>query len=157
MGIFIRQLFTTVLHPRFVLFLPTFILHLPGYATALLAHRLLAKTDEEETHAQFKAVFGGLGATAVYVGVTRLVVRRLVANTPGVLANLKAPAFLVPAASSVWAAGRWLFAGGSDLSGRARAALGVFGIFYATSFILSHWHNYWVACESSRALCAVMT
>ncbi|KAI9063659.1 glycerol-3-phosphate-1-acyltransferase [Trametes sanguinea] len=145
MGIFVRQLLTMALHPRFVLFLPTFILHLPGYATALLARRLLTKEGEEEAHAQFKAVFGGLGVTAVYVGVTRLIVRRLVANTPGVLADLKVPAFLVPTASSLWAAGRWFFAGDSDLSGKARAALGVFSIFYATSCVLSHWHNYWVA------------
>ncbi|CDO70086.1 hypothetical protein BN946_scf184806.g13 [Trametes cinnabarina] len=143
-GVFVRQVLTTVLHPRFTLFLPTFLVHIPQYAASALAHRLLARADEEEAHAQFKAVFGGLGATAAYAGITRFIVRRLIGNAPGVLASLKVPAFLVPAASSVWAAGRWFFAGGPNLSGRARAALGVFGVFYATSFVLSHWHDYWV-------------
>ena len=57
------------------------------------------------------------------------------------------PDFLVPALKALWAGGRWLFTGDSSLSGKARAALGVFGVLYATSFVLSHWHNYWVGCK----------
>ncbi|KAI8970577.1 glycerol-3-phosphate-1-acyltransferase [Trametes punicea] len=145
LGIFFRQLLTTLLHPRFVLFLPTLILHLPAYANGLLADRLLGNPNEEETHAQFKAVFGGVAATAVYAGITRVIVRRLIDDAPPILTALKSPAFLASVLKSVWSAGRWFFAADPSLSGKARAALGVFSIFYISSFVLSHWHNYWVA------------
>ncbi|KAI0653947.1 glycerol-3-phosphate-1-acyltransferase [Cubamyces menziesii] len=143
-GIFIRHVLTTVLHPRFVLFLPTFVLHTPAYVTGLLADRVLGNRDEEETRAQFKAIFGGVAASAVYAGVTRCIVQKLVSGNIGILGTVKVPDFLVPALKALWAGGRWFFAGDSSLSGKARAALGVFGVFYATSFVLSHWHNYWV-------------
>ncbi|KAI0360695.1 glycerol-3-phosphate-1-acyltransferase [Trametes cingulata] len=142
--IFFRQLFITLLHPRFVLFLPTLPLHIPAYVTGLVGDRLLGNPEEEETHAQFKAVLGGVAAAAAYAGVTRFIVQQLIQGTPGVLARVKSPAFLGSALRSIWAAGRWFFLGDNGLSGKARAAVGVFGIFYATSYVLSHWHNYWV-------------
>lgn len=151
LGIFARQLLTTVLHPRFILFLPTFVLHAPAYATGLLADRLFRTRDWEETRAQFKAIFGGVAASAAYAGVTASIVRRLVEGSPGVLGCVKAPRFTLPAFRALWTAGRWFFAGDIGiLSGKARAALGVFGVFYATSFLLSRWHNYWVGCMYSN-------
>ncbi|EIW55730.1 glycerol-3-phosphate-1-acyltransferase [Trametes versicolor FP-101664 SS1] len=145
LGIFARQVLTTVLHPRFILFLPTFVLHAPAYATGLLADRLFRTRDWEETRAQFKAIFGGVAASAAYAGVTAFIVRRLVEGSPGVLGCVKAPRFTLPAFRALWTVGRWFFAGDIGiLSGKARAALGVFGVFYATSFLLSRWHNYWV-------------
>ncbi|KAI0371934.1 glycerol-3-phosphate-1-acyltransferase [Pilatotrama ljubarskyi] len=144
LGIFFRQLLITVLHPRFVLFLPTLPLHVPAYVTGLIGDRLLGNPEEEETHAQFKAVLGGVAAAAAYAGVTRLIVKQLIRGTPGVLARVKSPAFLAPVLRTIWTGGQWFFKGDNGLLGKARAALGVFGIFYATSFVLSHWHNYWV-------------
>ncbi|KAI0717400.1 acyltransferase [Cerioporus squamosus] len=134
LSIVVRQLLLTVLHPRFILFFPTLVMHVPAYVAGSLAGRLLGKPAEEETYAQFKAVFGGLAATAVYAAVTRAIIRGLV----------KAPEYTIPALRGLWAAGRWLFDGDNELSGKARAAVGAFGIFYATSYVLSHWHNYWV-------------
>ncbi len=150
LSVVIRQLLLTVLHPRFLLFFPTLVLHVPAYVTGSLAGRLLGKPAEEETYAQFKAVFGGLAATAAYAAVTRAIIRGLVGNSIGILAEVKTPNFTLPALRGLWAAGRWLFIGENDLSGKARAALGAFGIFYATSYALSHWHNYWVGCECTR-------
>ncbi|KAJ3508497.1 hypothetical protein NMY22_g16594 [Coprinellus aureogranulatus] len=49
---------------RFAAFLPSLIFVLPAYFTGPLADRLLAKPDEEEGHAQFKAIAGGLGIGA---------------------------------------------------------------------------------------------
>ncbi|KAI0777670.1 glycerol-3-phosphate-1-acyltransferase [Trametes elegans] len=144
LGIFVRQLLTTVLHPRFLLFLPTLPVHIPAYATGFLADRALGNPEEEETHAQYKAIVGGAAAAAAYAGVTRVIVKWIAAGNLVPLSALKAPAFAVPALKAVWGAGRWFFTGDHSLSGRARAALGVFGIFYTTSFVLSHWHNYWV-------------
>lgn len=147
LGIFARQLLTTVLHPRFILFLPTFVLHAPAYAIGLLADSLFRTRDWEETRAQFKAIFGGVAASAAYTSVTAFIVRRLVEGSPGVLGCMKAPKFTQPAFRALWTAGRWFFAGGIGiLSGKARAALGVLSVFYATSFLLSRWHNYWVGC-----------
>ncbi|RDX54483.1 acyltransferase [Lentinus brumalis] len=143
-SVVIRQLLLTVLHPRFLLFFPTLVLHIPAYVTGSLAGRLLGKPTEEETYAQYKAVFGGLAATAAYAAVTRAIIRGLVGDSIGILAGIKAPSFTLPALRGLWAAGRWFFIGENDLSGKARAALGALGIFYATSYALSHWHNYWV-------------
>ncbi|KAJ3524857.1 hypothetical protein NMY22_g10822 [Coprinellus aureogranulatus] len=49
---------------RFAAFLPSLIFVLPAYFTGPLADRLIAKPDEEEGHAQFKAIAGGLGLGA---------------------------------------------------------------------------------------------
>ena len=147
LGAVIRHLLLTVVHPRFMLFLPTFVLHIPAYITGSIAGHLLGKPTEEETYAQYKAIFGGLAAAAAYGAVTRAIVRGLVDDSVGILARVKVPDFAVPALRGLWAAGRWLFDGENDFSGKARAAVGVFGIFYATSFVLSHWHNYWVGCK----------
>ncbi|KAI0764978.1 glycerol-3-phosphate-1-acyltransferase [Fomes fomentarius] len=141
LSIVLRQLLVSVLHPRFVLFLPTLVLHIPAYITGDLADRLLGNTEEEETHAQFKTVFGGLAATAAYAAVTRAIARALATGSLKVLVNAKTSGYVEKALLNV---GRWLFDGGDSFSGKARAALGVFGIFYTTSFVLSRWHNYWV-------------
>ncbi|KAI0826632.1 glycerol-3-phosphate-1-acyltransferase [Trametes gibbosa] len=143
-GIFARQALITVLHPRFALFLPTLVLHTPAYACGLLADRLFSNRDWEETRAQFKAIFGGVVASAAYGGVTAITIRQLIRGTPGVLTKVKIPSFMTPVLKALWTTGRWFFLGENSLSGKARAAVGVLGIFYATSFVLSRWHNYWV-------------
>ncbi|KAH9849378.1 glycerol-3-phosphate-1-acyltransferase [Lenzites betulinus] len=152
LGIFARHALTTVLHPRFALFLPALVLHVPAYACGLLADRLFSNRDWEETRAQFKAIFGGIAASVAYAGVTTAIVRQLVHDTPGILGKVKTPSFATPALKALWVAGRWFFVGGNGLSGRARAAAGVFGIFYATSFVISRWHNYWVGSNALRRL-----
>lgn len=64
--VLVLQLCKTMLHPRALLFLPVLIIHVPAYLTAWLGVRLFAVADEEESQAQFKAIFGGLGMGAAY-------------------------------------------------------------------------------------------
>ena len=148
----IRETAYTVLHPRFLLFLPMLPLHAPAYLTGFLSDKLLSTDGEEETRAQFKAVFGGLAATAVYAGLTRAIVKALVAGSLGPLSRRRLPRLLTPVLRLAWQAGWWFFdAAGGPRLGKAKAAAGVFGVFYLTSFFVSRWHNYWVGCE-----CAVL-
>ncbi|KAM5537073.1 hypothetical protein V8D89_009219 [Ganoderma adspersum] len=147
LSLVLRQLLISVLHPRFTLFLPTLVLHVPAYAVGLLGGRLLGKAEEEETWAQFKAIFGGLAAAGVYVAVTCAIVRGLVADSVGSLARFRewVPRLLLPGLKSLWSAGRWFFVENNEgLEGKTRAAVGVLGVFYVTSFVLSRWHDYWV-------------
>ncbi|KAI0646294.1 glycerol-3-phosphate-1-acyltransferase [Trametes meyenii] len=144
LSIFIRQLLVTALHPRFLLYLPTLLLHIPAYATGLLTDCVLGNPEEEETHAQFKAIAGGVAASAAYAGVTALIVRKLTGGSPGIVSSWKAPALVLPVLKSLYTAAKWFFRGDSGLLGKTRTAVGVFGIFYATSFLISHWHNHWV-------------
>ncbi|KAI1798228.1 acyltransferase [Ganoderma leucocontextum] len=149
LAIVLRQLFVTVLHPRFALFLPALVLHIPAYAMGLLGGRMLGKEEEEESWAQFKAVFGGLAAAGAYAMVTRAIVRGLITDSVGQLARLRewVPRHLLPGLQSLWTAGRWFFTGNEGLSGTSKAALGILGVFYVTSFVLARWHDYWVGCN----------
>ncbi|KAH6909834.1 hypothetical protein BKA70DRAFT_1274948 [Coprinopsis sp. MPI-PUGE-AT-0042] len=54
---------------RLVAFAPPLLLYLPGYASAFLATKVLAHPAEEEAHAQFRAVVGGLGIGAHIAGI----------------------------------------------------------------------------------------
>ena len=150
LAIVLRQLFVAVLHPRFVLFLPTFVLHVPAYAIGLLGGHLLGKVEEAETWAQFKAVFGGLAAASTYAAVTRAIVGGLVADSVGPLARYRrwVPRFVIPAVRSLRTAGRWFFTGNEGLEGTTKAAIGVLSVFYVTSFVLSRWHDCWVGRKS---------
>ncbi|THH20628.1 hypothetical protein EW146_g759 [Bondarzewia mesenterica] len=69
------NLSVSLLHPRFLLFFPVFVLHIPAYCTSLLAVRFFADRELEETISQFKVIFGGIGLTASYGLVAALVVK----------------------------------------------------------------------------------
>ena len=142
----LRETALTFLHPRFALFLPVLLLHIPAYVAGLLADRLLSTPGEDETRAQFKAVFGGLVATATYAALARAIVHGLVTNSAGPLGWLsgKVPRLLAPVFGLVWKAGRWFFTENEGHLGKAKSVAGVFGVFYLTSFFLSRWHSYWV-------------
>lgn len=77
LAVFLRELSVTFLHPRFIIFLPIFVLHIPAYVAALTLKRALASPREEETYAQFKAVGGVLGATGAYALVAKAMLRPL--------------------------------------------------------------------------------
>ncbi|KAG0702658.1 acyltransferase [Suillus ampliporus] len=72
---FLLQLCITMFHPRALLFLPVFLVHVPGYITGWFAARMLTVPNEEETKAQFKAIFGGLGFAVSYGLLTRACVK----------------------------------------------------------------------------------
>ncbi|EGO19973.1 hypothetical protein SERLADRAFT_442786 [Serpula lacrymans var. lacrymans S7.9] len=75
---FLAQLFSTLVHPRALAFIPVFVIHLPAYILARLGARLLSPDREEETKAQLKVVFGGLGMGVSYAAVAKVVVRWVV-------------------------------------------------------------------------------
>ncbi|KAG1726619.1 uncharacterized protein EDB91DRAFT_57778 [Suillus paluster] len=71
----LSQLCIIMFHPRALLFFPVFLVHVPGYITGWLAARMLTIPNEEETKAQFKAIFGGLGFALSYGLLTRACVK----------------------------------------------------------------------------------
>lgn len=54
---------------RLIAFMPPLLLYIPGYASAFLATKALAHPAEEEAHAQFRAVVGGMGIGANIAGM----------------------------------------------------------------------------------------
>ncbi|KAG2030212.1 hypothetical protein BDR03DRAFT_878894 [Suillus americanus] len=83
------QLCTTMFHPHALLFFPVFVVHVPGYITGWFAARMLTIPNEEETKAQFKAIFGGLGFALSYGLLTRACVKLAVKFTDPVLSPIR--------------------------------------------------------------------
>jgi glycerol-3-phosphate O-acyltransferase/dihydroxyacetone phosphate acyltransferase len=77
MGTFLSHLFTTILHPKFILFLPALVVHIPAYILSNIAARLLATPELPETIAFLKVVGGGLGTGVGYACATAALVRTL--------------------------------------------------------------------------------
>ncbi|TFL03794.1 hypothetical protein BDV98DRAFT_525392 [Pterulicium gracile] len=59
--ILVRTICMTVLHPHTLLSLPALIAHLPAFILSPLSVKLFSTLGEEETLAEFKAIFGGVG------------------------------------------------------------------------------------------------
>jgi glycerol-3-phosphate O-acyltransferase / dihydroxyacetone phosphate acyltransferase len=76
-GAFFSHLFRTILHPKFILFLPALVVHIPAYISSNLAARLLATPELPETIALSKVVGGGLGIGVGYACATAALVRTL--------------------------------------------------------------------------------
>ncbi|KAG1856352.1 hypothetical protein DFJ58DRAFT_341272 [Suillus subalutaceus] len=83
------QLCTTMFHPRALLFFPVFVVHVPGYITGWFAARMLTIPNEEETKAQFKAIFGGMGFALSYGLLMRACVKLAVKFTDPVLSPIR--------------------------------------------------------------------
>jgi hypothetical protein len=62
---------STLIHPLGVLFAPVYAIHVPGYILGSVTSRLLPKEREYEAVAQFKVIFGGLGAGLGYAVTVR--------------------------------------------------------------------------------------
>ncbi|KAH7890473.1 hypothetical protein F5I97DRAFT_34720 [Phlebopus sp. FC_14] len=73
----LSQLCKTFLHPRAIAFLPVFVVHIPAYVTGWLASRYLTVPEEEESKAQFKAIFGGLGLCCTHSAIIVAVLNAL--------------------------------------------------------------------------------
>ncbi|KAG1813693.1 uncharacterized protein BJ212DRAFT_1447854 [Suillus subaureus] len=93
------QLCTTMFHPRALLFFPVFVVHIPGYITGWFAARMLTIPNEEETKAQFKAIFGGLGFAISYGLLTRACVKQGLLN--------RALGTLAMAVGMTWSLWKW--------------------------------------------------
>ncbi|KAJ8501720.1 hypothetical protein ONZ45_g12051 [Pleurotus djamor] len=139
-GIVFKQLCRTLLHPRFFLFLPVFFLHRPSYMCAALAARFLANKEEEEGQAQFKAIFGGFGSGISYAMVTWKLsswLRGLASQPPQTMSSAWsiAPRML----RLLRTVGGWFVHERGAFRGRRVVA--TLALFYATSWVLVHWHN----------------
>ena len=146
-------------HPRSLLFLPTLIPFLPGYALSALASRLLVAHREEEA-AQAKAVAGGIGIGIGCLGVGWAVVRWVIE-----LGIKDPPSFSSDFATGVpmqklgWlrdgivrtlaSFGRLLGNTGGGWVGTLKRAVGILGVLYMTGWALVKWHNLFVRCRSS--------
>jgi glycerol-3-phosphate O-acyltransferase / dihydroxyacetone phosphate acyltransferase len=144
---FLIVLTSTILHPRFLLFLPPFMCHTPAYLTGYLAGRFLVPPGDEESKAQFKAVFAGIGFGLEVAHITRNVILWLTSTKGDIGENW---------ARNVGVEGilRWcrfegvlknleivLAGGDGSLGGNMRRMLVIGGLYYATALALSRWHN----------------
>ncbi|KAA1472683.1 acyltransferase [Dentipellis sp. KUC8613] len=133
------QLAATLLHPRFVFFLPVFLVHAPGYMTGYIASRKLTNPAFVETRSQFKVIFGGLGFGLSYAAVTVMIFKllRVSANTSvgsihwrfasGVASVLASTVKLVDGAEGWW--------------GRMKGSLVMAGLAYGAVKFLAKWHG----------------
>lgn len=107
---FFRFAFTllrTVLNPSFLLFIPPFIAHIPGYLFSGLGSKYLAPPGEEESKAQFKVILGGLGI-GLGTGMSAYWLTRLAVSLNTPLANgggIRSQLFLW--ASIAWILIKW--------------------------------------------------
>lgn len=134
--VFLQQVVKTMLHPRFLFFFPTFLVHLPAYLFGHLAGRYLANHKEEETQAQFKAIFGGLGfgLASGFVG-KKLADLLLLSNLRRVVHDSWLPNL------ASWSAGIHEI---DPITGWKRA-LGTLAVMLGTTKMLYKWHSALVA------------
>lgn len=136
----LRQLVITLLHPRFFLFLPPFLLHIPAYALAMLGKRLLENPRQEESHAQYAAICGTVTSGAVYACLGSVIARMVISGAPSTkfkwIASLVGlDGIVIPSIIQQFV--RWLFQPESKL----KRGLCTFTAIYCTARILSSWHN----------------
>ena len=129
-----------VCHPRFLAFLPPLLVHVPTYAIAGLATTVLSSPREEETHAQYKAIFGMIGAGATY-GVLGGLLARTIDHLPilETVRNAAAHSYgnLRVILETIERFGSCM----SMAGGIWRDGLVVMGCVYVTAKVLSKWHN----------------
>ncbi|KAF7419297.1 hypothetical protein PC9H_001884 [Pleurotus ostreatus] len=133
--IFLKQLLNTFLHPRALCFLPPFLVHRPAYIFGTLAARFLAKREEEEGQAQFKAIFGGFGSGLSYGFVTwRLSkwLQGIASGTQGVFLSTR---------PGLFSALRYVGGVLAGQEGALKRTITLAGLFYGVSWILVRWHN----------------
>jgi len=76
-GTFFSHLFRTILHPKFILFLPALVVHIPAYISSNLAARFLPIPELPEEIAFWKVIGGGLGIGIGYACATAALERTL--------------------------------------------------------------------------------
>ena len=142
MGAFFSHLSRAVLYPKFILFLPALIVHLPAYIFAALAGRFIATPELPETVAISKVIVGGFGVGLGYAGATAALARTLfrLGDTPP--SGVGWPFVNEPIArwylDSTGARGPW---------GRIRAFFGMAVLAYVTSNIFATWHHAFIQGE----------
>ncbi|GJE92419.1 glycerol-3-phosphate-1-acyltransferase-like domain-containing protein [Phanerochaete sordida] len=134
--ILLRESLTTLVHPRFLAFLPMALLHAPAYASGALAGRFLANRREPETIAEHKAVCAGLafGATSALVG------NRIAQTLHEGLCTAVKTGRLSGLPSAIVKACAWATRKGSLSASIARLA-GTAVVIYCTTWLLFRWHR----------------
>jgi glycerol-3-phosphate O-acyltransferase / dihydroxyacetone phosphate acyltransferase len=136
MGAFFSHLLGAALHPKFILFLPALIVHIPAYISATLAARFLATPALPETVALFKVIVGGLGVGLGYAGAMAALARTLFW-----LGNTQSSMLGGPIVSEQIA--KWCLdsAGARGPWGRIRAFFGTAVLAYIASNVFATWHR----------------
>lgn len=147
-AILLKQLLNTFLHPRALCFLPPFLVHRPAYIFSTLAARFLAKREEEEGQAQFKAIFGGFGSGLSYGLVTwRLSkwLQGIASGTQGVFLSTR---------PGLFSAFRYVGGVLAGQEGALKRTITLASLFYGVSWILVRWHNSLIDSKPLFCLCA---
>lgn len=126
-----KQLIKTILHPRFLFFIPPFLAHIPVYICGALGEKFLTVRDEEETKAEFKCVLGGLG-----FGLTSAIIGGKLASQQSWLPKPGEVAKLFQNGLSV------LFGASGE---RLKRIITVLTVMYGTTWLLFAWHRALVA------------
>lgn len=147
----LTQLTASILHPRFIFFLPPLLAHIPAYLTGSLASRFLATRGEEEGQAQFKAIFGGLGLGLGYSSVAYGFIKALVNLGNGSSTRSLLSRFAESSQGRFNRLFPVLIRLGSLLRGNAgnlKQLLGIVTVSYGTAWALFRWHNLLVGGKS---------
>ena len=160
--IFLFQLNITLLHPRFFLFLPTFLVHIPAYLIGALAARFLATRGEEEGQAQFKTIAGGFGMGIGNFGIAWWLIRWLVRLGKGdvdacLLVGRNVGGGKVENTVDMLKRFGVLLSGGEGgIVSQVKRTFGIMSFAYGTMWVLVKWHNSLVGGESCAYLIELM-
>lgn len=140
LGSFFGRLSKAILHPKFILFLPAFVIHTPAYVSAYLAGRFLATPALPETVAILKVIVGGLGLGFAYGGVAVALTHMLLSlGSTTRLPNIGWH-FLQQQIAALQKVGLGL-TGVMGPWGRVRSVFATTALAYATIRLLSLWHR----------------
>ncbi|KAI0683272.1 hypothetical protein BC835DRAFT_1396021 [Cytidiella melzeri] len=128
----VGHLLTLMLHPRFWLFIPPFLMHIPAYIVGPLVARRLMKPGEQETIAELTVVPSGIayGLTSYIVSAkfaSMLFSGQIATMWPGM------PHMLIKA-------GQWFVETIPSMHG-LRRVLGTVTIMYWTTWVVFKWHS----------------
>ncbi|KZT25959.1 acyltransferase [Neolentinus lepideus HHB14362 ss-1] len=140
--IFATNFVVTLLHPRFVFFIPPLVVHTPAYIMGNLAARFLATKGEEEGIAQYKVIVGGVGR-GLGLGAAGISVSRFLRQLMHCSRHTSVPLCLKGLEGVVRSLGQvaqCMFCG-SGWTGKVKEVAGVVGTMYLVGWALVNWHN----------------
>lgn len=139
--LFIRQLLTTTLHPRFLFFIPPLLVHLPAFAFAKVGLRLLYKSGEEETKSQIQVVTGGFALATVYT--------LLGVKLSRAISNAHVEVFGLPKVEAVLKliTHTLLMNSGNQNLDKVKRTFGTIAVICLLGFTFNKWHKALITCK----------